>query len=73
MKLPQRKDTMTSNSQAIEMIQESNPRAPRILAKTFYRELLANGYSQPQIVQFAAELIGYLNKNLDGKNGKTRV
>ena len=42
----------------------SDPRAARILAKSIYRELTAQGYDDKQIVALATELISEVTKGM---------
>ncbi len=40
----------------------------KILARSFYRELLENGYSDEQIVEFSSELISCIADNLENED-----
>jgi hypothetical protein len=42
----------------------SDPRAARILAKSIYRELTAQGYDDKQIVSLATELIAEVTTSM---------
>ena len=42
----------------------SDPRAARILAKSIYRELTAQGYDDKQIVALATELIAEVTNSI---------
>ncbi len=45
-------------------IKENGDKPARLLAKTFFKELRAEGYSDEQILQFSSEMIDCLNKEL---------
>lgn len=45
--------------------QENSDKPARILAKTFFKELRANGYTDEQIIWFSSEMIDCLNQELD--------
>ena len=43
---------------------ENSDKPARILARTFFKELRENGYSDAQILFFSSEMIDCLNKDL---------
>jgi hypothetical protein len=52
-------------------IKENSDKPARLLARTFFKELRGNGYSDEQILAFSSEMIDCLNKELDTRpNGK---
>ncbi|MBN1356885.1 hypothetical protein JXA40_11540 [bacterium] len=51
-------------------IRENSDKPARVLARTFFRELRENGYSDEQILWFSSEMIDCLNKDL---NRRTQV
>jgi hypothetical protein len=51
----------------------SDPRAARILAKSIYRELSAQGYDDKQIVALATELIAEVTASISHGDGPTLV
>ena len=56
------------------MTHQTQPTAPRnkavrILAKSIFRELTAQGYSEKQIVNLASELISEVTTNMASKSG----
>ena len=48
-------------------IRENSDKPARLLAKTFFRELRQNGYSDEQILLFSSEMIDCLNRDLGDK------
>ncbi len=46
----------------------TDPKGPKILARTFFNQLRASGYTQNQIIGIAAELIDLVT--LDIKDGE---
>lgn len=62
----------------IKAIQKMSSQAPKLLARTLFKELNENGFSDSQIIQFTAELISCVTENnkcngsagSNGKNGK---
>lgn len=46
-------------------MKENSDKPARILARTFFKELRENGYSNEQILTFSSEMIDCLNKDLD--------
>lgn len=48
-------------------IRENSDKPPRLLAKTFFRELRENGYSDEQILWFSSEMMQCLSRELDSK------
>jgi hypothetical protein len=46
-------------------IRENSDKPARILARTFFRELRENGYSDEQILWFSSEMIDCLNQDLE--------
>ncbi len=40
-------------------------RAPRLLARTMYRQLLAQGFTQDQVLAFASELVALVAEEAD--------
>lgn len=47
-----------------------DPRTLGILAKSIYRELRANGYSEEHVVALASELLGMVTSEVKGKRAK---
>jgi dsDNA-specific endonuclease/ATPase MutS2 len=45
-------------------IRENSDKPARLLARTFFKELRANGYTHEQILLFSSEMIDCLNKEL---------
>ena len=39
-------------------------RSARLLAKTFFKEMLENGFSREQVVEFSSELIGCISDSI---------
>jgi hypothetical protein len=50
----------------------SDPRAARILAKSIYRELTAQGYDDKQIVALATELIAEVTASISHTDDAAR-
>lgn len=42
-------------------------RSTRLLARTFYKELLQNGFSREQVVEFSSELIGCVSESISAE------
>jgi len=49
-------------------IRENSDKPARLLARTFFKELRANGYTHEQILLFSSEMIDCLNKELDNRS-----
>ena len=61
---------MDANSQRTpELTASERKRALRILAKSIYRDLAAQGYDDRQIVSLAAELISEVTQHIGGTRG----
>jgi hypothetical protein len=41
----------------------ANERAPRLLARAAYREMLAHGFTQDQVLAFASELVALVTED----------
>ena len=54
----------------IEIPSDDSAKAARILARTFYKELRKNDFSDNQIIQVATELISCLHTSLEGYKKK---
>lgn len=48
----------------IKIVQNQQDQAPKLLAKTFVKELVKNGYTEAQVIMIAAEMLACLNKDL---------
>ena len=59
---------MSSETEHPAPLPGSAPSGPRILARSFYRELRSNGYSPTELVTLATEIIGLINADLE--NGR---
>ena len=51
---------------------EAKVRAVKILAKSIYRDLEAQGFDEKQIVSLATELISEVTSKMSGTNGKAQ-
>ena len=49
-------------------IQQNSDKPARVLARTFFKELRENGYSDEQILYFSSEMIDCLNEELTHKD-----
>ncbi len=50
-----------------EIQRPTDTRAARILARSLFRDMLANGYGSPQILALATELIDLVTRNMRGE------
>ena len=48
-------------------MKEHSDKSARLLAKTFFKELRMQGYSDEQILKFSCEMIDCLNKELSSR------
>ncbi len=48
-------------------IRDNSDKPPKLLAKTFFKELRANGYSDEQILKFSSEMIDCLNRDMTNR------
>lgn len=53
-----------SSSSPSEVVQASQPRALRILAKSTFRELKSSGYTRTDILAFATEVLSLVSTDL---------
>ncbi|GEM_PF-4450253 len=53
-------------------IRENSDKPPRMLARTFFKELRENGYSDEQILWFSSEMMNCLSRELESKPGEER-
>jgi hypothetical protein len=63
-------DGAISEGKAEQSMSERN-RAVRILAKSIYKELTLQGYSEKQIVSLATELIGAVTQKIASGESRT--
>jgi hypothetical protein len=49
-------------------IKEHSDKPARILARTFFKELRENGYTDEQIITFSSEMIDCLTKDMEDKH-----
>lgn len=48
-----------------------DPRVARILARSLFRDMKANGIPQSRILEVASELIGLVTSDLSATNGRS--
>ncbi len=50
--------------------QENREKPIKLLARTFFKELRANGYSERHVLTFSSELIDCLNQELEREQAR---